>query len=110
MEEQTKNLCRHPCFTICIVFNWQFFNVLEAPWFQGFPDHNRHLFVTSITINTVSLSLECFPIQQMLTPCQFFSSCMRYHISVFVRGSRSSWQIQGVPGGMSNTSGGCSLC
>jgi hypothetical protein len=36
MEERTKNLCRHPCFTVRVVFHWQFFNVLEAPF--GFED------------------------------------------------------------------------
>jgi hypothetical protein len=39
-----------------LLFAWNlignFFTVLEAPWFRGFPDHNRNLFVTSITINT----------------------------------------------------------
>src|SRR5215510_13871115 len=39
-----------------LLFAWyligSFFNVLEAPWFRRFPNHNRHLFVTSITINT----------------------------------------------------------
>src|SRR5215510_14496714 len=48
-RNEQKNLCCHPCFTIRVVFNWQFFNVLEAPWFWGFPNHYWHLFVTSIT-------------------------------------------------------------
>src|SRR5215510_5300354 len=44
-----QKICHHPCFTIRVVFNWQVFNVLEAPWFRGFPSHNLHFFVNSIT-------------------------------------------------------------
>ena len=154
MEERTKNLYRHPCFTVRVVFSWQFFTILEAPWFRGFPNHNRHLSLPSLLTHssTVSLSLECFPpwqnsplytkvstypaigctniiyvqlvgynfrffpwcgsinwntgcpcllipgeeqfpILQMSTPYQFFSSCTRYHISLFVGRSRPSWRI-----------------
>jgi hypothetical protein len=35
-----------------------------------------------------------FPILQMSTPYQFFSSCARYHISLFVGRSRPSWRIE----------------
>jgi hypothetical protein len=39
-----QKICCHPCFTVRVVLNWQFFTVLEAPWIRGYPDHNRHLF------------------------------------------------------------------
>ena len=58
-----QKICHHPCFTVHMVFSWQFFNVLEASWFRGFPNHNRHLSLPSLLTHssTVSLSFECFP-------------------------------------------------
>jgi hypothetical protein len=80
MEELTKNLCRHPCFTIRVVFNWQFYNVLEALWFQGFPDHNRHLFVTSI-INTQQHSESVFGMFSSMASFSFIrQGSIRKHV------------------------------
>jgi hypothetical protein len=83
-----------------LLFAWyltgNFLTSLKHPGFEDFPiTIGTCLLLQSLLTHssTVSLSVECFPIQQMSTPCKFFSSCMHYHISVFVCRSCSSRQI-----------------
>jgi len=36
-RNEQKNLCCRPCFTVHVVFSWQFFNILEALGIGDFP-------------------------------------------------------------------------